>query len=792
MKTRDSITSKQKPLLPSLEDDHKKRKTKTSLFDKVGTAILAMNKRNKIDKSSVEVDQQKENIHQLFVKQLAKVLQENCKNCNPQLAEELIHKILNNEIDTITHPESLYMGMTLAIMDHYHIDPDNLETMNVEVNIHDCYLSIIKYYGILSEKGLAGIITQHPDISEDILVDFSKHNANSEIIQFVESLDESNKAKFVRTCIEEYKNVKKQNEITIKVGSNILLASPVKIFSILRLFYELDENYYNFLENIEDLEEPTPNPKRSQAEMDEFTSSIITQQNLEMFEKISTLERFLETQGFVRTQDRFVSRKYLSDPNFFSSFQTWSKDNYNYEIKSSDDELYIIISVKPNQYYQKTTYKLNQLPDKTEFEAMIARTLESYKLRTEFKINNPQLQEIQEPSKASYKGKYIVRYGIPTASVNQDLQANDQILIITEDGRQESVSSNLISKNYQSQELKYPDTTVEFLDHEITHAMATGILHHGMIRLIKKFKNQDNPNSRSHQTYSIIGEGIVAQLTQKLIKNRFNASTTNYNHTLLLTEFYVDYIFKILQADNPTNVNINLTKSFNRAKYDLREKYLARKRRYAGLFANKKTNDLINTLDTLKKDATQILSSPPELRAELKKKIKEESQSEFEVDFDFSKIGFYEAIESLDTQEFTRDFFKYILKTLYPKTLSEGLGKLVQDMVLKEDISNNTRGILKTKDDNTTQIPRSVDGDIINNFMIWYNSLEDQDKNSFSEWLISDIGNLDQQESAQYIEKCSRFFGNIATVLSPNNTDVLECLEYSKELLDMGGVSAVF
>jgi hypothetical protein len=332
MKTRDSITSKQKPPKPSLEDDHNKGKTKTSFFEKVGTAILAINKRVKIDKRAIEIYQQKENIHQLFVTQLAKVLQENCKNCNPQLAEQLIHKVLNNEIDTITHPESLYMGMTLAIVDQYHIDPENLETMDVEVNIHDCYPSIIKYYGILSETGLAGAITQHPDISEDILGDFSIYNANSEIIQFVESLDEFNKAKFVKTCIEQYKNAKKEKEITIKVGSNILVARPVKIYSILRLYYELDENYNNFLENREDLEEPTPNPKRTEAEMDEFIPSIITQKNLEMFEKITTIEQFLTGQGFVRTQDRFVSRKYLSVPNFFSSSQTWSNDNYNYEI----------------------------------------------------------------------------------------------------------------------------------------------------------------------------------------------------------------------------------------------------------------------------------------------------------------------------------------------------------------------------------------------------------------------------------------------------------------------------
>jgi hypothetical protein len=165
----------------------------------------------------------------------------------------------------------------------------------------------------------------------------------------------------------------------------------------------------------------------------------------------------------------------------------------------------------------------------------------------------------------------------------------------------------------------------------------------------------------------------------------------------------------------------------------------------------------------------------PHLKREAKK-----TNADMLLDFDFSELGIYEVIEGLDKVEFTSQFFLHILKSL----------KSARKQWESKSYKNNLILNLKVRHDDHDKDLGPVDEDIANNFKIWYNGLDLTDQKGFCKWLgeyISTIATEDQLKS--FMAECESMFGNMNEL---NNGDVLKTTEYSKSLIDIGGIGAIF
>ncbi|MGL4757818.1 MAG: hypothetical protein ACRCXZ_00645, partial [Patescibacteria group bacterium] len=479
----------------------------------------------------------------------------------------------------------------------------------------------------------------------------------------------------------------------------------------------------------------------------------------------------------------------------FGTMSTYANNEFTAKLNTINNRIELTLETTNEEYSEKFQFDMTKFPSEEALQQELKRKIKSYIERTRFKIESPE----PEPSKLSYKGVYKIRYGIEQTESLDSPSHKDQLLIITQDGRVDTISSNLISKQYSIPELNNEDTAVSFLRHEITHAISSGLFYQGFKRLIDKHKPKTDYRFTSTDTYSILGEGIIAHLTDLFMGTRFFASSTNFNYTLLLTQVFVDEVMLELNKIDP-EAKQRIINQFQHLSQELEDKYLERKKFIASI-QNQSKDNINQTNSNISVDIDFAKSINNKTQQEAKEKFQDSNQnqvtqslqekpsntilpSDIDINFDFSDSNLFEAVNNIDINTLTQKLFLKVSHNLL-------LAKLKWEGDRKDD---PMLGIFKTSDSNSNGITRSVEGDVIDNFLIWYSVLSEEEKSIFTDWLVNvELESYqDDEEKQTKIELYSRFFTNLDLDSLSKSKQYLITVDYSQNFKDLGGPPIIF
>ena len=706
---------------------------------------------------------------------------------NHQMINLQVQKLLEGDIADISLGDSLYINLTTVYVEYFNsIDFNNSDLISLEEesikylnsNLID---NIVKQYLLSYNNNISNLLPSNPMFEEEPFKSIVKFNLKGELIVIYEAMSDKDKRLFIQSFVSSINVINPNINDTPKGIIHevekirlIELISAITSESKKSFESEFDDDFVNSL---------VLTNSRTKEEFEKVNPVRVGENEINqiaVFTKISTL---LKSLNYQLSQPSELHINNFNKPNLYCLLNYFSSGEFKYKVGISNNKLYIECSFNDSKFKEQIDIDISKYKDTIEIEEEIKRKLSSYEERITAKSE----QEPPTPSKNSYKGKYIVRYGVES---NKDdaSRIQDQILILTSDGRSESINTNLISNKYSDPYLKRPQENPLFFLHEVTHGLATGIIYHGFAQLRDKFKPKNNTDNQARQSFSLLGEGVVAALSGELFNNRFNASTRSFNHTVLLTKFYIKYIFDSLNNGSMDYKKNSIIRDYEYEKNNGQKNFdTYRKSNYGDkvdaveeplIILQSKISEMKETLERMYLDQKQ-----QHIQEHLEKSKKEKTtESDMEIDFDFSQTGLYEVIEGIDKVDFTGKLFLSILKSI------KSAKKLWESQTFKSNCILN----LKVKDDADDLLFGPVDEEAGNNFKLWYNALDSDVQSEFSTWLTLYIENLEPEKKDEFLLQCSDIFQNMNISSEENKDDIFKTKSYSQSLLDIGGESAIF
>ncbi len=706
---------------------------------------------------------------------------------NQEMISNQVQKIETGKVSELSLEESSYLNLTIAFVEYFKkidfksLADEDLDNIIIEEMDPDLIDRISKQYCVMMNNNFGDSLKQNLNLSIEAVNSILSFNLKGELITFLEALSEDNKKLFIQSCIDHIQlNIFK---VKVKIDKISYKTDTESFIELIELLATLTEDEKQKILNGEEINLIDLKKPRTEEELKEVKPVSIGEKEANQISMFNEVSNSFQSIGYQLTQPSSMYISNFNNPDYYCLINFFKSGDYNSKVGVANNQLIIVLKFKNDKFEETKFLDIAKYDSSQVLIKDVQRIVNSYKERTTLKLE----QEPITPSKDSYKGQYIVRYGIES-NTGTDTLIRDQIVILTDDDRSEELKSNLISKDYSKPYLNRPAENPLFFLHEVSHALATGIVYHGFSQFIEKLKPKDSTANQSKQTFSILGEGVVAALTGELFNNRFNASTRGFNHTILLTEFYVKYIFDILNEGskdykkNPIIADYLYERNHGHKNFSTYSQNSYK-------VSNKPHNDPLSKIQMQVSNMKEQLEDayisqkhkhiPSGLDSDEKDK---QTESDIVLDFDFSQSRLFEVIEGIDKLDFTSKFFLSILKSI----------KSAKELWATQTFTDNCIENLKVKSDEGQQFG-PVDEDAANNFKLWYNSLETTEQEEFTTWLKKYIQDKKSEKSIDsFVNQCSEIFENIDSINEPGSAPVLQTKKYSQSLIDIGGVSAIF
>jgi hypothetical protein len=355
--------------------------------------------------------------------------------------------------------------------------------------------------------------------------------------------------------------------------------------------------------------------------------------------------------------------------------------------------------------------------------------------RTEFQ--NKELHQDKESVEKKLRGKVIMRVGIPSdnkAQTINDFYANTnkqtQIIIVTEDGNAQTLTSQYIHRNNYRDSYEYPLVKTDvplFAIHEACHAIAIPIAQIIFHRIYRNTNIINKEKGIYDQSFTLFTEMLVEQLAATIFTIRGKPSSVSFNYGISISRAVVYTIVDKVNFSQLLDLIFNLAR-------ETHQNY-SKQINTSSLIVQKASNlDEIspNNKNLYKKVDKQIVDLKP--------------HSDSEVSFDLNSVeGMTEALFDVDYETLSNKIVQISLND-YQRSIFWEKEKFASDSIWSSNF------ITADSTDNSEQVnpPQQYNEAIVDGLKIWYNSLTDKEKMALTKHIFNSLNAKAHYEKVKY------------------------------------------